>query len=136
MIKNDKQYKITNKRIVEINDAIKKAKALGKADAKRQAYINSLVIVQKRLHGELKEYLKLKDKGVTVLKKVNLKMLPSVLIQYKIAKGYTQKQYSQILGIKEQQLQRYEAENYSSVSFGRLLEYLEKTKLKVNVAVE
>ena len=98
--------------------------------------MNSLIQIINNLKEEIKQYEVLKNEGIPLRRKVSVAQLPNILIEHKIAKGLTQKQYSAILGIKEQQLQRYEAENYSSVSFGRLLEYLEKAKIKINFAVE
>ena len=88
------------------------------------------------IQNQIKQFEDLKRKGIPLRRKITVAQLPNILIEHKIAKGLTQKQYSEILGIKEQQLQRYEAENYNSVSFGRLLDYLEKAKIKINLAVE
>ena len=136
MIKNGKQYKISKKQLTELEQTIvlKQSKAL--PDSKEEGALNSLVRLKNDIKEEIKQYESLKNKGIPGRRKISVAQLPNILIEHKIAKGLTQKQYSEILGIKEQQLQRYEAENYSSVSFGRLLDYLEKAKIKINLAVE
>ena len=136
MIKNEKQYKITKKRLAEIELAIATKQSKVSSITKEEGAINSLIRIKNDIKEEIKQYESLKNKGIPLRRKVTVAQLPNILIEHKIAKGLTQKQYSEILGIKEQQLQRYEAENYSSVSFGRLLDYLEKANIKINLAVE
>jgi DNA-binding XRE family transcriptional regulator len=136
MIKNEKQYKITKKRLAEVEQIIAAKQPLAKPNSIQEGAIGSLVLLKNNLKEEIKQYESLKTKGIPLRRSVSVMQLPNILIQYKIAKGFTQKQYSEILGIKEQQLQRYEAENYASVSFGRLMDYVEKAKIKIKLAVE
>jgi hypothetical protein len=134
MIKNEKQYKISKKRLLEMNTILKEKKA--KVGTSEAGALSSLALMRDRVAEQIKQYESLKTKGIPSKRSISVMQLPNILIQYKIAKGFTQKQYSEILGIKEQQLQRYEAENYASVSFGRLMDYVEKAKLKIRLAVE
>lgn len=134
MIKNEKQYNISKKRLKEIQAILKEKKA--KVGTKEAGALASLAVMMDDIQNQIKQFEDLKIKGIPLRRKITVAQLPNILIEHKIAKGLTQKQYSEILGIKEQQLQRYEAENYSSVSFGRLLDYLEKAKIKINLAVE
>lgn len=136
MIKNEKQYKISKKRLAELEHTITSKQVSVSPNSKEEGAQNSLIRIKNDIKEEIKQYESLKNKGIPLRRKVTVAQLPNILIEHKIAKGLTQKQYSEILGIKEQQLQRYEAENYSSVSFGRLLDYLEKAKIKINLAIE
>ncbi len=106
------------------------------SNTKEEGALNSLIRIKNEIKEEIKLYNNLRNKGLALNRKITVAQLPNILIQHKIAKGFTQKQYSKILGIKEQQLQRYEAENYNSVGFGRLLEYIEKAKIKINMSVQ
>ncbi len=134
MIKNEKQYKVSKKRLAEIEQLLKEKKA--KAGTREAGALSSLAVMKDEIANQVKQYETLKTKGITLRKKITVSRLPGILIEHKISQGFTQKQYSEILGIKEQQLQRYEAENYQSVSFGRLMEYLSKAKINVSVVVE
>ena len=136
MIKNEKQYNISKKRLAEIEQTIASKKSKVVPNSKEEGALNSLGRIKNDIKEEIRQYESLKTKGLPLRRKITVAQLPNVLIEHKIAKGLTQKQYSAMLGIKEQQLQRYEAENYRSVSFGRLLEYLEKANIKVKFAVE
>ncbi len=136
MIKNEKQYKISKNRLAEINENIAAKKSKGILGSKEDGALNSLQMFGNSIKDQIKQYESLKKKRASLKKQVSLFQLPQILIEHKITKGLTQKQFAEILGIKEQQLQRYEADNYKSVSFGRLLEYIEKAKIKIKLAVE
>lgn len=57
----------------------------------------------------------------------------ALLTEYKIKSGLTQKEFAAQLGIKEQQLQRYEADNFRSVTFKNLLRFLDAVGLEVTI---
>ena len=46
--------------------------------------------------------------------------LPETLIKARIARGMSQRELAERIGLKEQQIQRYEATNYSSASLSRI----------------
>jgi HTH-type transcriptional regulator / antitoxin HipB len=47
----------------------------------------------------------------------SLNDLPTTLIKARIAAGLTQKDLADKIGVREQQIQRYEANHYNSASF-------------------
>ena len=74
------------------------------------------------LESELREYESLKA-GRFRLDDLNVvAVLPDVLIKARIAQGLSQKDLAQRIGLKEQQIQRYEATDYSSASLARIRE--------------
>ena len=56
--------------------------------------------------------------------------LPQMLIRARIARGMSQRDLADRLGLKEQQIQRYEATDYSSASLGRIMEVVSGLKVK------
>src|SRR5947199_184943 len=58
--------------------------------------------------------------------------LPTALIQARIAAGLTQKQLAERLGLKEQQIQRYEATGYASASLKRVSAVIQALGLHVH----
>ena len=48
--------------------------------------------------------------------------LPTVLIKARISQGLSQKDLAERIGLKEQQIQRYEATDYASASLSRIKE--------------
>ena len=132
MIKNDKQYKITKKKLKELE--LKLQPYLSKAvPGKNELIISSLVRQKNHFVAEIKAYEKIKNKSLCIFKIRTLDLLPHILIEYKISKGLSQKEFAKILGIKEQQLQRYESDDFRSVSFSKLLTFLALAGLRVEV---
>ena len=58
--------------------------------------------------------------------------IPVALIKARIALGMTQKDLAEKLGMKEQQIQRYESNQYSSAGFQRLAEIATALDVKLN----
>ncbi len=50
----------------------------------------------------------------------SLREIPEALIRARIASGLSQKQLAERLGLKEQQLQRWEATRYAGISLDRI----------------
>jgi ribosome-binding protein aMBF1 (putative translation factor) len=88
------------------------------------------------LEAELQEYEALKTGGPKVLELDSLDGLPKVLIQARIAAGWTQEDLAARLGVKPQQIQRYEASDYQTASFARLREIARLLGLDVRETVE
>jgi ribosome-binding protein aMBF1 (putative translation factor) len=71
-----------------------------------------------------------------ILELDSLEGLPKVLIQARIAAGLTQEDLAARLGVKPQQIQRYEASDYQTASFARLREIARLLGLDVRERVE
>ena len=56
-----------------------------------------------------------------------------MITEYKIANHLTNKEFAKILGLKEQQLQRYEAESFKTVSFQNLVKFLNIIELDLKI---
>lgn len=134
MIKNEKQYKISKRKFRELNAQIDKTVSEKEQNPLRnQLILASLNTSKKEIEKELSQYEGLKGKKEDVLKERLIAELPSVITEYKIVSGLTQKQLSQILGVKEQQLQRYEADGFKSVTFKNLLKFLDLIGLEIKI---
>lgn len=133
MIKNEKQYKISKKLLSELDEKIYNAQKGVNGDEKKQVIVNSLARLKSQVANELTEYETLKNGKTSKLKERNLSQLPSLITEYKIANNLTQKDLSQQLGLKEQQLQRYEAEGFKTVSFQNLVKFLDLMKLELTI---
>lgn len=75
----------------------------------------------------------LKTDKIQILRERLFVDLPSILTKYKIKSGLTQKEFAAQLGIKEQQLQRYEADNFRSVTFKNLIRFLDAIGLEITI---
>jgi transcriptional regulator with XRE-family HTH domain len=61
--------------------------------------------------------------------------LPKALIRARIAAGMTQEDLARGLGVKQQQVQRYEATDYRSAGFARILKVVQALGLTISKAV-
>lgn len=141
MITNERQYRITSTQLEKLRMAIDtfdikasiertKSKVLAKAE------IEALRSEYENLSVQLHEYETLKSGAVEILKASNLEELPSILIRARIAKGLSQRQLADALGLKEQQIQRYEAEEYASANLRRLADVARALGLNINEVAE
>ena len=127
MIKNERQYKITKAQADRFSQTLERLERHSGEEgnvspliekARRDAVRSQLT----DLETELAEYEALK-KGEFPMDGLNVVAgLPDVLIKARIAQGLTQKELAERMGVKEQQIQKYEASDYASASFARIRE--------------
>ncbi len=70
----------------------------------------------------MNHYEKLRDGHITSREITSLHELPTALIEARIAARLTQRQLAKRIGVAEQQIQRWEANDYSGVNLTRLQE--------------
>ena len=127
MITNEREYKITRKKAVGFARAIEQFDTMSEARtdvhprllrAEREALKSQLA----DLRSELDEYEQLKSADMSAIPVASFDELANGLIKARIAAGLSQRALAQRLSLKEQQIQRYEAERYASASYRRLCE--------------
>ena len=141
MITNERQYRIASTQLEKLKEAIdafdiKASTERTKSKVLAKAEINALCSEYDNLSMQLHEYETLKSGTVEILKASNFEELPSILIRARIAKGLSQRQLAGSLGLKEQQIQRYEAEDYASANLRRLAEVARVLGLSINEVAE
>ena len=122
MIKNERQYRITRAQVTRFENAIVELASRQTATTSilDRAQVDALRSQLADLQNELVEYEALKSGKVTTFVADSFDALPSALIRARIATGMSQKDLAAKLGVKEQQVQKYEATDYASASFDRL----------------
>jgi predicted XRE-type DNA-binding protein len=134
MIKNEKQYKISKRKFNELNEQIDKIKKnIEKNPLRNKLILASLNSSKNEIENDILLYESLKKSKEGILKERFISELPSVITEYKIVSGLTQKQFSEMLGLKEQQLQRYEKESFKGVTFKNLLKFLDLIGLEIKI---
>ena len=137
MIANERQYRITRKKALGFARAIEEfdADSHGRVDlhprlvqAEREAMQSQLA----DLREELAEFERLKSADLCVIPVGSLEELADGLIKARIAGGLSQRALAQRLKLKEQQVQRYEAERYASASYQRLCEVARALELRID----
>jgi transcriptional regulator with XRE-family HTH domain len=87
------------------------------------------------LRQQLAEYDALRTGHIQVLELDSLAQLPEAFIRARIAAGLTQKELARRLGMREQQVQRYEATRYSGVSLTRLQQVADALGVRIHERV-
>jgi ribosome-binding protein aMBF1 (putative translation factor) len=131
MIKNAREYQITKAQASKFESALRDA-TLDDLDPAAKALEQEAVRSQLAdLQAELEEYNALEAGKYQVLEADDLSELPRALIQARIAGGLSQRDLADRLGLKEQQIQRYEATDYASASLTRVLEVVRALNVKL-----
>ena len=127
MIKNELQYKLTKtsaknfeRRLTWLRETLGAQDQLDPILAKAEE--DGLQSMIDELREELQEYERTKQGDVDMTALTSVHMVPSTLIRARIARGLSQRQLAQLVGLKEQQIQRYESNDYSNVDLGRVQE--------------
>ena len=136
MITNERQYRITRKKAREFARTIEEfdTGSQDRADvhpklvqAEREAMESQLT----DLREELEEYDNLRSAGASAISIGSLEELADGLIKARIAGGLSQRALAERLKLKEQQIQRYEAERYASASYQRLCQVARALELRM-----
>ena len=141
MITNERQYRITSTQLEKLKMAInafdiKAAIERTKSKILARAELDALRSECENLILQLQEYETLKSGSVEILKVSTLHELPTILIKARIVKGWSQRQLADALDLKEQQIQRYEAEEYASANLHRLAEVADTLGLNISEIAE
>jgi transcriptional regulator with XRE-family HTH domain len=124
MIKNDRQYRVTKAQLKAFEQSLEQSRS-----AKPPSDIDPTIVeAHKRalrsqhdeLHRKVEEYEALQKGDVVMFEIDDLAELPRILIKARIASNLTQKDLAKRLGVKEQQVQRWEANDYSGASLATL----------------
>jgi len=125
MIYNELQYKISTGSIAKLRSSLEAIKRSNEPSWLVEAQLNAVQSQIADLEAEIIEYELIKKGHVKFMECSDLSMLPKVLIQSRIAKGLSQKDMGEMLGMTAQQVQRYEATNYMGASLTRLIQVAE-----------
>jgi DNA-binding Xre family transcriptional regulator len=138
MIKNERQYRITKAQAQKFEQAL--IDLASSTEDQRQenpilftAQVSALQSQLDDLQEELTDYETLvnyDNEEPLVFELNSLEALPLVLIKARIAAKMSHKDLAERLGLKEQQIQRYEATEYASANLTRLLEVSQALGIK------
>ena len=141
MITNDRQYKITKAQIENFQQSLAE---VDYASSNSKNIHPKLFEVQKNaiesqlndLMFVVQEYEDLKAGKIAIAEVNSIKELPISLIKSRIANGMTQADLAEKVGVKMQQIQRYESEFYETASIKTLIKIAEQLNIKVNADVQ
>jgi len=141
MIKNERQYRITKAQAAKFRRALAEMRSGPRRRAALDARLaraeqEALARQFDDLVREIKDYERLKGGRTRKIRIASLEELPAGLIRARIAAQLSPKALAARVGLKEQQIQRYEAEDYASAHLGRLAEIARALGVTVREEIE
>jgi transcriptional regulator with XRE-family HTH domain len=124
MIKSTKQKNKTLKSIEKFEKELAKLKKQDIKQAVKEAYTNSYLNMITELKKEVEEYDQLVQGNFELPKNVSFIELLKNLTKLRIAKGLSQSDLAEKLGIDRQQINRYEEHDYQTASLDRIKEIM------------
>jgi ribosome-binding protein aMBF1 (putative translation factor) len=125
MINDEREYRITRARAAEFEHALKASRGVTASalpPAIRQAQQEAIQSQLSELRADLRAYEALRRGRKTSMRVHSLDDLPRIFVQARIAGGLTQKDLATRLGLRQQQIQRYESTAYATASLSRVEE--------------
>lgn len=141
MIANERQYKITKSSAAKFKVALDEFNEL----AALESGLDPIIVKAQRdsLQGQyddllhqLHEYESLKSGQKRKFSCSSLRKVGEALVEARIARGLSQLDLAKRLKLKQQQIQRYEAERFCTANLDRLAEIAFALNLKVSVTLE
>jgi DNA-binding XRE family transcriptional regulator len=136
MIRNDKEYRHSKERLCELEVELKKLSPVRRSAARGEvasAVIDALWMQIGELERETSEYEDLKEGRLLSFGAENLDSLGELLTKARIARGLTQAELGELLGMTQQQVQRYERDGWQKISLWRLAETAEALGLDLSI---
>lgn len=127
MIKNERQYRVTktwaDRFASDVRELVQRSGPTLDVDpVLAKAQLDAATSQLEELRCQLDEYDALRSGQQSSWSVTSLDDLPTALIRARIANGLSQKELADRLGLKEQQIQRYEATDYESASLARIMD--------------
>jgi DNA-binding transcriptional regulator YiaG len=135
VIANERQYRITKAELKRFEDALAAQAASGPSPNVHprihQALMDATRSEIDELRSQLERYDDLRSGRVAQRTLTSLRELPIALIEARIAARLTQRELANRLGVVEQQVQRWEANDYAGVGLDRLQEIADALGIQV-----
>jgi HTH-type transcriptional regulator/antitoxin HipB len=135
MIKNQKQAALTKSKLKELSKSLSEFQSQkDKLNPIRYKLgvdaFNGLI---KDLQDQLEQYERLTNQNINEFLGLQLPDFAKFLIEARLARNMSQKELADKLDIQEQQIQRYELDDYVKASWSRLMEIYHALGLTINL---
>lgn len=136
MIQNEREYKVTKSALEKLLSDHNSDSDPNIPEWLATAGESALASQIEDLKAEIEEYETLKTDGSFIWECQNLLELPKFLIKARIARGLSQREMAERLGMKQQQIQRYEANNYKGANLNKLMDVAHALEVNVSGYIE
>jgi len=120
MITNEVQYRSTKAHLAKFEEAAANLEARRDRSKLGELELEAVRAQADDLRSEIAEYELLRSGTVSSFDASSLSDLAVLLVKARIARGWTQRQLADALGVAEQQVQRYESTGYRAASLARI----------------
>lgn len=135
MIKNNIQYLALKKEVegfdAYFNDYEKRLESQNLHPIQKKLYLDTALNRQQENIAKIEEYEAIKNREISELKITNVDDLPKLLIQARIARSWSHKDLAEKLMTQEQQIQRFEQNDYLTTSFERVLQTMRALGIEI-----
>jgi ribosome-binding protein aMBF1 (putative translation factor) len=136
VIGNEREYRITKSELRKFEQAAAEYTPSSGVDPRmKEVMKDALESLAETLREEIQRYEDLRDGRVRQRELDGLTDLPTALIEARIAAGLTQRGLAERLGLKEQQIQRWESDRYSGVGLRRIQEVIDALGMGITETV-
>lgn len=142
MITNQREYRITKTELARFEEGLIAHDARDPRElppnvdpGMPQLMHNAIASWIETLRRQVDHYEKLRDGHITSREITSLRELPTALIEARIAARLTQRQLAQRVGVAEQQIQRWEANDYSGVNLDRLQSIADALRVQIHETI-
>ena len=136
MISNEREYKITKSELRKFEQAAAEyVPSSGVDPGMKKVMEDALGSMAATLREGIERYEDLRDGRVRQRELDGLTDLPTALIEARIAAGLTQRGLAERLGLKQQQVQRWEASSFEGVGLKRLQEIADALGMRIRETV-
>lgn len=136
MIRNDKEYRHSKERLSELEAELQElssARRLTERGEVALAVIDALRMQIEDIEKEISEYEDLKEGRLLSFVADDLDILGELIIKARIARGLTQAELGELIGMTQQQVARYERDGWQKISLWRLAEIADALELGLSV---
>jgi HTH-type transcriptional regulator/antitoxin HigA len=120
MIMNEVQYRSTKAHLARFEEAAANLEARQDRSKLGELELEAVRAQADDLRSEIAEYELLRSGTVSSFDASSLSDLAVLLVKARIARGWTQRQLADVLGVAEQQVQHYESTGYRAASLARI----------------
>ena len=136
MIRNDKEYRRSKEQLSELAAELQKLSERRRSAERNvvsSAVIDALRMQIEDLEREISDYEDLKEGRLLSFGADDLDSLGELLTKARIARDLTQAELGELLGMSQQQVQRYERDGWQKISLWRLAEAADALGLDLSI---
>lgn len=133
VIRNESERRRAEEQVEYLRSELETVPAAEQQDEITHGVVSGLRMQISDLENKLTEYKRLKEGSVAILTADNFDDIGELIIKARIIRGWSQADLAKALDMEQQQVQRYEKNDWQKISLWRLQEVVEALNLEVSI---